>query len=104
MRNCNIFDICYLHAVSFTYTAAHHKCLSTICIEIYKEMADFDSYGFKFFYAEVLFMFCVKYSGIIKIVVSRVTILNETREGANPQRVSTEIIIEIKQLYSGRMA
>ena len=25
-------------------------------------------------------------------------------KGANPQRVSTEIIIEIKQLYSGRMA
>ena len=25
-------------------------------------------------------------------------------EGANPQRVSTEIIIEIKQLNSGRMA
>ena len=24
--------------------------------------------------------------------------------GANPQRVSTEIIIEIKQLYSGRIA
>ena len=24
--------------------------------------------------------------------------------GANPQRVSTDIIIEIKQLYSGRMA
>ena len=25
-------------------------------------------------------------------------------KGANPQRVSTEIIIEIKQLYSGRIA
>ena len=25
-------------------------------------------------------------------------------KGANPQRVSTDIIIEIKQLYSGRMA
>ena len=27
-----------------------------------------------------------------------------TAKGANPQRVSTEIIIEIKQLYSGRIA
>ena len=26
------------------------------------------------------------------------------REGANPQRVSTEIVIEIRQLYSGRIA
>ena len=28
----------------------------------------------------------------------------DCRKGANPQRVSTEIIIEIKQFYSGRMA
>ena len=28
----------------------------------------------------------------------------ESSQGANPQRVSIEIIIEIKQLYSGRMA
>ena len=39
-------------------------------LKYYKEMAAFDSYGFKFFYAEVLSMFFVKYSGIIKIVVS----------------------------------
>ena len=29
---------------------------------------------------------------------------SEVRKGANPQRVSTEIIIEIKQSYPGRMA
>ena len=30
--------------------------------------------------------------------------LRVLKEGANPQRISTEIIIEIKQLYSGRIA
>ena len=36
--------------------------------------------------------------------LNHLTINVDKTKGANPQRVSTEIIIEIKQLHSGRMA
>ena len=43
---------------------------------------------------------------VIKDLLGRINIKRQLQEpkGANPQRVSTDIITEIKLLYSGRMA
>ena len=44
------------------------------------------------------------HQNLIHVLKLGVKLIIYEPKGANPQRVSTEIIIEIKQLYSGRIA